>query len=63
MKKNMGNADRALRVIVGVALLSLWFFDPSNLVYLIGLVPLATAFVSYCPLYSVFGFRTIRPKS
>lgn len=60
MQKNVGTADRAIRIIIGVALLSLVFTRQDNLRWLglIGLVPLLTAFVSWCPLYTLLGIKT-----
>lgn len=60
MTRNVGNLDRALRVVIGLALLSLLFVLDSNLrwVGLIGLVPLLTAALGNCPLYSLVGLST-----
>ncbi len=60
MNKNMGNADRVVRVVIGLALLSLIWLLQGNVrwVGLIGLVPLLTAAVGFCPLYAPFGIRT-----
>ena len=55
---NEGVVDRSLRVIAGVALLSLVFVGPKTLWGLIGLLPLATGIGGNCPLYSVLGIRT-----
>lgn len=58
MKVNEGKLDRVLRVIAGLALLSLVFVGPQTMWGLIGIVPLLTGVVGYCPLYRVFGFNT-----
>lgn len=58
MKLNEGKLDRTLRVIIGLGLLSLVFVGPQSLWGLIGLVPLATGLIGFCPLYKVFGFST-----
>jgi len=60
MTRNMGSIDRALRVVIGLALLSLTVFLESDLrwVGLIGLVPLITAMLGNCPLYSILGVST-----
>jgi hypothetical protein len=64
MKANVGGLDRILRVVVGLALLSLVFVGPQTLWGLVGLVPLGTALIGYCPAYSIFGFNTCPlPKS
>lgn len=58
MKRNEGNIDRVLRVILGVVLLSAVFVGPKSLWGLIGLIPLLTGLVGLCPLYTVFGLNT-----
>ncbi|WP_377507632.1 DUF2892 domain-containing protein [Octadecabacter sp. R77987] len=58
MTRNEGTVDRVLRVIVGLALLSLVFVGPQTLWGLIGIVPLATGLVGICPIYSILGIRT-----
>lgn len=58
MSANVGALDRVLRVIVGLALLSLVFIGPQTSWGWIGLVPLLTALVGYCPAYALFGIRT-----
>jgi hypothetical protein len=55
---NEGTVDRAIRVVVGLAVLSLTIAGPHSLWGFVGLVPLATGLVGYCPLYSVLGIRT-----
>lgn len=58
MTANIGTIDRVLRVIVGLALLSLVFVGPQSLWGLVGLVPLLTGMVRVCPLYTLLGVRT-----
>lgn len=62
MKRNLGNADRVVRVILGLFLLSLLIGLHTSAKYfgLIGLIPLVTAIVGYCPLYSLIGIKTLR---
>lgn len=55
---NEGPVDRVLRVLIGVALLSLVFVGPRTWWGLFGIVPLITGLVGVCPLYSIFGIRT-----
>lgn len=55
---NEGTADRTLRVLLGIVLLSLTFVGPRTPWGLIGLVPLLTGLLGICPLYSVFGIST-----
>ncbi|HTN52697.1 MAG TPA: DUF2892 domain-containing protein [Anaeromyxobacter sp.] len=56
--RNEGTWDRVLRVVVGLGILSLTLVGPRSLLGLVGLVPLATGLVGYCPLYQVLGIRT-----
>ena len=60
MQTNMGNVDRTIRILLGLAVLSLVFLGPRTAWGWLGLIPLVTAAVGYCPLYSIFGIRTSR---
>ncbi|WP_248885737.1 YgaP family membrane protein [Acidithiobacillus acidisediminis] len=55
---NEGGLDRAIRVIVGVILLALVFVGPHTPWGWIGLVPLLTGLIGWCPAYSLLGMRT-----
>lgn len=59
---NEAGWDRAVRVVVGVVLIVLGLVVVDGglgiVLAVIGLVPLLTGLVGWCPLYSVFGFRT-----
>lgn len=61
-KTNEGSIDRALRVIVGLVLLSLVFFGPKTAWGWVGLVPLVTGLIGSCPVYSLFGLNTCPMK-
>jgi len=50
--------ERALRVVLGLALLSVVFVGPKTLLGLIGVVPLVTGVLGSCPIYTLFGFKT-----
>ena len=63
MSRNEGTADRIIRVVLGLALLSLVFVGPQSLWGLIGLVPLVTGLVGMCPIYSLLGIRTCALKN
>ena len=63
MTRNVGTIDRLLRIVVGLALLSLVFVGPQSYWGLIGLVPLGTALIGYCPAYSLFGIRTCKTRA
>ena len=64
MKKNVGGADKVMRIVVGLALLSLVFVLEGNARWwgLVGLLPLLTGITGYCPTYMPFGFSTRKPK-
>jgi hypothetical protein len=59
MKKNMGQKDRAIRAIFGVLLL-MYGLIFQNLIGALGLIPLVTALIGTCPLYSVLGVTSNR---
>ncbi len=62
-QKNVGTIDRALRILVGLALLAGFFLNAEasyRWLYLIGIVPLATGLMSSCPVYSIFGIKTCK---
>lgn len=61
--KNEGNLDRGLRVVVGLAVLSLVVVGPKSLWGLVGLVPLLTGLVGFCPVYRLFGLNTCPLKT
>lgn len=58
MQMNIGTIDRAARVVIGLALLALIFVGPQTLWGLVGLIPLGTALVGFCPAYRLFGIGT-----
>jgi hypothetical protein len=62
MKTNEAGWDRVARVVLGLALLSLTVVGPKSLWGLVGLVPLLTGTVGFCPLYRVFNFSTAPKK-
>ena len=64
MHANVGPTDRAVRVVVGVLLLSLLVFvdGPNRWWGLLGLIPIATALLRRCPAYLPFGINTTRSK-
>ena len=63
MNRNEGSLDRALRAIVGVALLAATALGTIGPWGWIGIVPLATAAIGWCPLYSLLGFSTCGTRS
>lgn len=55
---NEGMIDRVIRVVVGLALIALVFVGPQTPWGWIGIVPLATGLIGWCPAYSLFGMST-----
>jgi hypothetical protein len=64
MSINVGVVDKVVRIVVGVGLLSLVIVLEGNVRWLglIGIVPLVTGLIGYCPLYSVLGLSTCLTK-
>lgn len=58
MQKNVGGIDRILRIVVGIVLIALVFVGPQTPWGWIGVVPLATALIGWCPAYLPFGIKT-----
>jgi hypothetical protein len=64
MNTNVGNFDRVARVIIGLALLAFAFMSTNAYAWIgyIGVVPLLTAAIGWCPLYSLIGLSTCPVK-
>jgi len=60
---NEGPLDRGLRIVVGLVLLALVFFGPKTPWGWVGLVPLVTGLVGFCPLYTVLKMSTLKGKT
>ena len=65
MSVNVGRMDKFVRIIVGISILSLLFLlkGDARLLGLIGIVPLATGLVGYCPFYTMLGLSTCPTKT
>ena len=63
MTQNVGTIDRVVRAIVGLGLISLVFFGPQTNWGWIGVVPLLTAVIGWCPPYSLLGISTCSAKA
>ena len=65
MKPNVGTLDRIIRVVIGLGLLSLLFVLEGNARWwgLIGVVPLLTAAIGWCPAYVPFGLSSCVTKA
>ncbi len=67
MKKNVGNLDRGFRVVLALVLAVLYFTGMVTgtlgiVVLVAAVILLATSFVSFCPIYAVFGMNTCPKK-
>ena len=55
---NVGQVDKILRIVVGLALIALVFVGPQTPWGWIGVIPLATGLMGFCPLYRLIGVNT-----
>lgn len=60
MTCNVGGIDRILRIIVGLVLISLVFVGPKTPWGWLGVVPLLTAILGWCPPYALLGLSTCK---
>lgn len=60
MKKNIHPVERIVRVVVGLGLASMAFWGPQNAWFLLGLIPVATGLLGWCPPYSLLGINTCK---
>lgn len=63
MTANVGGIDRILRIIIGIVLIALVFVGPKTPWGWIGLIPLGTALLGWCPLYVPLGISSCPRKS
>ncbi|MEJ5351508.1 MAG: DUF2892 domain-containing protein [Melioribacteraceae bacterium] len=61
MKKNIGSTDKIIRIILGLAIIIIGIITQS-LWGLIGLIPIVTALIGWCPLYLPFGISTCKTE-
>lgn len=62
MKTNVGSVDRIARVIIGLALIALTLTGAIGLWGWIGVLPLVTAAIGWCPAYTLLGFSSCPMK-
>ena len=67
MKKNMGNADKIIRLIVAVVIAIMFYMNIISgtlgiVLLFLALIFMITSFISFCPLYVLFGFKTCPNK-
>jgi hypothetical protein len=60
MKQNIHNIERVVRVVVGLGIVSLAFIGPQSPWAWLGLVPVATGLLGWCPPYSLLGINTCK---
>lgn len=63
MKTNEGGLDRMLRIVAGLALLGLMAAGTIGWWGWLGIVPLATGLIGWCPVYTLLGLNTCPMKS
>lgn len=62
MKSNVGGIDRILRIVLGLVLIGLTVTGNVGVWGWLGVVPLATGAIGWCPPYAIFGFSTCAMK-
>ncbi|MDF2447294.1 MAG: hypothetical protein K0S46_2530 [Moraxellaceae bacterium] len=62
MERNVGDVERVVRVVAGLAILSLVFVGPKSLWGLLGVVPVFTGLSGWCPPYQLLGISTCKRK-
>ena len=60
MKQNIHNIGRVVRVVIGAAIVSLVFVGPQSPWGWLGLVPIATGLLGWCPPYAMLGISTCK---
>lgn len=60
MKTNIHKTERIIRVLLGVLLTSFAFVGPANPWFLLGLIPVATGLLGWCPPYALLGINTCK---
>lgn len=64
MIRNVGGAERIVRVVIGVLLLGLFALEgPWSWLGLLAVIPLATAAIGYCPLWQALGVNTVHKEA
>ena len=67
MKKNMGNVDKGIRIVIAIGIALLYFFNiiEGVLAYVlmaVAIIFLITSLINFCPLYTLFGANTCKTK-
>jgi hypothetical protein len=67
MKKNMGQLDKIIRVLIAVVIAALYYFEVISgtlglVLIILAIVFLLTSLLNFCPLYLPFGINTCKKK-
>lgn len=62
MTRNVGGIDRIARIVVGLALIAAAATGTVGVWGWIGVVPLATGLIGWCPPYAIFGLNTCKTR-
>ena len=60
MQRNIGNTERIIRIVAGLAIMSLAFAGPQSPWAFLGAVPLLTGLIGWCPPYALLGISTCK---
>jgi hypothetical protein len=60
MKPNIGNTERVVRIVIGLGVLSLAFVGPRATWAYLGILPVLSGVVGWCPPYALLGISTVR---
>ncbi len=63
MKTNVGGIDKIIRIVLGLALIAATLMGALPVWGWIGIVPLATGLMGWCPPYAILGFSTCKTKN
>jgi len=63
MTKNIHPLEREVRIVLGAISLFLVFLGPKSPWFLLGLIPLITGIIGWCPPYALLGINTCKTKS
>jgi hypothetical protein len=62
MKQNVHNIERVIRILIGLGLISLVFVGPQTPWGWLGVIPLATGIIGWCPPYALLGISTCKTR-
>jgi hypothetical protein len=61
MRKNIGRIERIVRVVLGIVVVSLAFVGPRSSWAFLGIIPIVSGLIGYCPPYALLGIDTTSP--